>query len=257
MNDMTEIVPVMAAPIDKIAAALAKAAGDIISPPRNREVSVRGETKSGTPFNYKFKYATLDSIIDVIRKPLSDNGLWFMQTIDGAWLVTTLLHSSGQKLESRIPLVKGKDEGPQALGSALTYAKRYGLCALLGIASDEDDDANAAEGNTATTEPKTAQPRTVPPKGEQQGAPQSTDKGAPGANAAMKYTDDLIDGLTAPEDVAAATNVLKANGVTNIDGDEWTIREKSALDKLQKEHPSQFARVKATYTKITEKDIAA
>lgn len=152
---------------DKIAAALAKAQSAITSPERNREVEVK--TKSGG--SYKFKYATLDSIIDHVREPLTKNGLWFTQTLangDGKYrLVTTLLHESGQSIVSETPLLV-QGQGNQEFGSALTYMRRYALTALLGVAADEDDDANSADGNTVTSQKdrapksggKTAAPKT-------------------------------------------------------------------------------------------------
>ena len=135
--------------VGKIAAALAKAQATITSPPRNREVQVFSKR---TNSKYKFKYATLDSIIDHVRKPLTENGMWFAQVLEGDGqgkyrLVTRLLHESGEQIESRTPLlVDGASN--QEFGSALTYMRRYALTAMLGIAADEDDDANAADGNT-------------------------------------------------------------------------------------------------------------
>ncbi len=132
--------------INEIAAALAKAQGAFQNVSKNREVVVR--TKAGA--TYKFKYATLDAIIEMIRKPLSDNALAFVQSIDkinGSMGVDTrLYHTSGQWMQIFTPMtVDG--EGNQALGSAVSYAKRYALSSLLGIASEDDDDANASDGN--------------------------------------------------------------------------------------------------------------
>lgn len=146
MNAMTEIT----VPVGKLAGALAKAQSEIASPPRNREVTVR--TKTGG--QYKFKYATLDSIIDAVRVPLTKNGLWFTQTLagngDGKYhLVTRLVHDSGESIESVTPLLV-QGAGNQEFGSALTYMRRYALTAMLGVAADEDDDANGADGNTIT-----------------------------------------------------------------------------------------------------------
>jgi hypothetical protein len=92
--------------------------------------------------HFKSKYADLAAIFDAARKPLSANGLAIVQTIGDGVLHTRLLHTSGQWIASEHPLpMSGR---PQEIGSALTYARRYSLSALIGIAADEDDDANAA-----------------------------------------------------------------------------------------------------------------
>jgi len=98
------------------------------------------------PF-YKSKYATLDTIWETIRKPLSENGLSIAQTMD-SWeghvaLETTLYHISGEWISGLQALNPVKDD-PQSLGSAISYARRYSLSAILGIVTDEDDDANVA-----------------------------------------------------------------------------------------------------------------
>lgn len=100
------------------------------------------------------KYATLDSLIDAVSPALAKHGLSFSQLItriddnvDG--LTTMLLHSSGQWFSSTAAIVvesNGRIIGAQAQGSAITYARRYGLAAALGIAPDEDDDGAAASG---------------------------------------------------------------------------------------------------------------
>lgn len=144
--------------IAQIAAALSVAQSEITSPPRNREVTVKTQ-KGGA---YKFRYATLDTIIDHVREPLTKNGLWFVQTLangDGKYcLETSLIHSSGEWLRSETPLLVNEN-GSQAFGSALTYMKRYALCAMLGVAADEDDDGNAADGNEATAQERPKAPR--------------------------------------------------------------------------------------------------
>ncbi len=131
----------------QIAAALVSALSKLRNPPRNRsvEVSTRGGGK------YSFRYATLDKILDMARPVLAAEGLVLFQPIStnekgGLVLVTRLLHRSGEWMETSIPLpTPGGD--PQSFGSAVTYLRRYAVTALLGIASDEDDDANRAAGN--------------------------------------------------------------------------------------------------------------
>ncbi len=97
---------------------------------------------------FKSKYADLDCIWDACRKPLTDNGLSIAQFATSAGCVVTvetlLLHSSGESLKSSLSL-KAKDESPQSIGSAITYGRRYGLSAMVGISAEDDDDANGAQ----------------------------------------------------------------------------------------------------------------
>lgn len=135
--------------INELAEALAKAQGQFICPERNRTVKVR--TKAGG--EYTFTYATLDAIMGMVRAPLTENGLAItheLECAEGGWLcVTRLIHASGQFISCPVPILVDNDANAQGWGSAITYAKRYGLCALLAITADEDDDGNGACGNTA------------------------------------------------------------------------------------------------------------
>lgn len=126
--------------INELAMALSKAQGEITGALKD----------SANPF-FKSKYADLASCWDACRGALSKNGLAVTQcpTTEATetYLVTSLLHSSGQWMRSRL-VVQPKDETPQAMGSALTYARRYALTALVGIAQ-VDDDGNAASGRVS------------------------------------------------------------------------------------------------------------
>ena len=122
--------------IAALAAALSKA-----------QASITGALKdSSNPF-FKSRYADLASCWDACRKQLADNGLAVIQTTDvtnvGVVLVTTLAHSSGEWMRGVLPIVT-KDAGPQAQGSGITYARRYALAAIVGLAQI-DDDAEAAQ----------------------------------------------------------------------------------------------------------------
>ncbi len=100
---------------------------------------------SDNPF-FKSKYADLASVVDAIREPLSTAGLaWVQPTVpvDHAVCVeTVLMHASGEWISSTTTIPVDKSNA-QAFGSALTYARRYGLMSLVGVAPD-DDDGNAA-----------------------------------------------------------------------------------------------------------------
>jgi len=113
-------------------------------------------TKKNSHFNSK--YSTIEDVWDVCRRPLSENGLAITQTYDSAegviYLITTLRHVSDQWIESKMPLLLPRQDS-QAIGSATTYAKKYSLCALLGIICKEDDvDANDKDddGNSCAEE---------------------------------------------------------------------------------------------------------
>ncbi len=123
---------------DKLFAALAKAQGDI---------AAAEASQTNTHFDYT--YANLQNCLDACRKPLSDNELAVIQrpTIDDGvvHMHTILGHSSGQFIEDTMPMKPEKD-GPQAIGSVITYLRRYMLCAIVGIGS-QDDDANLASAD--------------------------------------------------------------------------------------------------------------
>lgn len=137
----------------QIATALAAAQGQFANPLKDKTAKV--VMKNGN--SYSFNYADLASVFDAIRQPLSVNALALVQAPridylpDNVALVTVttrLIHGSGEWLECDVTM--GADEQrPQVVSSAITYAKRYGLQALLGVVADEDDDGNAATGNTA------------------------------------------------------------------------------------------------------------
>lgn len=123
--------------VTKLAAALSKAQAQIEAVHKD----------SNNPY-YKSKYADLASVWDAIRAPLTSNGLSVLQepTSENGCvaLITTLLHESGEYTRSRlrIPVLK---QDAQGYGSAITYARRYSLQAIAGVAP-EDDDGNAAVG---------------------------------------------------------------------------------------------------------------
>jgi hypothetical protein len=140
--------------ISNIAAALAKAQGAFKPINRNRTVEVNLKDGKG---KYTFAYATLDSVIDATREALSANGICQTAMVNNGAIVVKLYHSSGEWFGASVP-VPPVSAGWQAFGSAITYARRYLLTPLLGVASEEDDDGNAAEGNEVSNGPDPLQP---------------------------------------------------------------------------------------------------
>ena len=91
--------------------------------------------------HYKSKYAPLGEIINAIRDPMAECGLGFMQIpLNDNLLLTRIYHESGQFIESKYEM-QPAGKGAQQKGSALTYQKRYALNAILGLDSEDDNDA--------------------------------------------------------------------------------------------------------------------
>jgi|688.fasta_scaffold24370_10 hypothetical protein len=94
--------------------------------------------------HFKVSYASLDSVLDAVTPVLCKHGLAIVQVMEkGSILKTHLFHESGEFLTSEYELPDIQDS--QKKGAALTYARRYTVCALLSITADEDDDANSAK----------------------------------------------------------------------------------------------------------------
>lgn len=124
--------------ISKISSALIKAQQEI-------KVAIYDATNP----HFRSKYASLGSVVEACKEALNKNKIVFIQGSHSdkelpkmICVTTRLLHESGEYIEDTIAVPYVQDT-PQALGSSLTYARRYGLSALLGIVSDEDDDGNS------------------------------------------------------------------------------------------------------------------
>lgn len=122
-----------------LAAALAKAQG-----------AMAGAIKDAINPHLKSKYADLASVVDAVRPALAPHGLSFVQVCHewdiGAQVETIILHESGEWLSCGKVSVPAMKADAQGFGSALTYARRYGLSAAFGVAP-EDDDGHAATKN--------------------------------------------------------------------------------------------------------------
>jgi len=136
--------------------------------PKRKTVSV--QTRQGG--RYTFDYAPHEVILETIKDHLAANDLAVLQPLTSdsegrTYVQTIVIHSSGETLESLTP-VNTENLSNQEIGSAVTYMRRYALSAMLGLATDDDDDANLADGNqmtevgkrekssTATAEPGTS-----------------------------------------------------------------------------------------------------
>jgi hypothetical protein len=138
--------------IGAIAAALAKAQAELTNPEKSLLATIRSPIASEG--ERSFRYASLASGLDIVRKVLGKHGIALVQTtaIDREAalirLTTVLAHSSGEWLSSDWPVCGvGETAAPHKMGAALTYARRYALFTLVGIAGEDDLDAPDLMGN--------------------------------------------------------------------------------------------------------------
>ena len=133
---------------DSLLAALAKAAAQMPNP----------KFDSTNP-HFKNKFASLKACDAAVKPHLAEHGLAYRQTAEGAELVT-YVYGLGESMEvSRVPLCIVND--PQKQGSALTYARRYGLCAAFGLVGEEDDDGEGASKAAKETAAAPQKPQTA------------------------------------------------------------------------------------------------
>jgi hypothetical protein len=143
--------------ITNLAAALAVAQGQIKTAAKDAKADAG---------NFNYSYATLDAIWEVARKPLSDNGLSIVQIptndTEAFSLETILLHASGEWISGTmtLPVNAGRMSELQAMGSAITYARRYMLGAMVGVTTGDDDDGQkaASVSRHSDEQPKPVQP---------------------------------------------------------------------------------------------------
>jgi len=114
--------------------------------------------------HFRSRYADLASIRDAVVPPLAKQGIAVVQMTDiddGAMLVRTrLIHKSGEWVEATYPITCDMGK-PQAIGSCVTYARRYALAAICGIAAEEDDDGNEASKHGKVPVPSKAASRDI------------------------------------------------------------------------------------------------
>src|SRR5437763_17126613 len=129
-----------------LASALAKAQAELVNPEKSLPATIR----SGRPGEGErtFRYAPLSSGLDIVRKTLGQHEIATVQTtaVDQAAglvnLTTMLAHASGEWIASDWPVCPiAEMASPQRMGMALTYARRYALFTLVGIAGEDDLDA--------------------------------------------------------------------------------------------------------------------
>lgn len=202
--------------INELAGALAKAQSDI-----------GAARKDATNPHFKSQYATLASVWAAWQEVGPKNGLAVVQAVgseDGASVVTTrLVHTSGQWVESEIRLRLSKDD-MQGLGSSITYARRFSLMAVAGIAPADDDDGNAAVESGAKAAPK---------------AKAKEAAGNAKENAARTFVQQVIDEIGGAKDEAAVFQI-------------WDTQHSEKIARIKTAYPELYGLLEVAYQEKME-----
>ena len=239
--------------IGAIASALAKAQAELINPEKSLVATIR------SPFpregDKTFRYASLSSGLDIVRKALGKQEIAIVQTtgIDRdaglVRLTTVLAHSSGEWVSSDWPVCAIDDiAAPHKMGAALTYARRYGLFTLAGIAGEDDLDApdlpigvkenGAANSNNAVRTNGGPQNRHIPSS-----APRRTVSTRNGDNSrsilnghdSRALRDKLLEEIRAlnSADAALAWAIRRIGMKSNLAAEDATIVDKAFKDRIE------------------------
>ena len=126
----------------------------------NVQRAVQPVTKDAeNPFT-KSWYASLNSVMDACRDALIENGIWLCQypvpveQPNSLGLVTKLTHAESGQWQNSLAVVPLPKADPQGMGSAMTYARRYALTAMLGMVTEDDDGEGAKNGKKSSIRPK-------------------------------------------------------------------------------------------------------
>jgi hypothetical protein len=183
--------------IGTIAAALAKAQAQLVNPEKSLVGTIRSDRTSGA--ERSFRYAPLSSGLDIVRKTLSQHEIATVQTtsIDETAsivrLSTVLAHASGEWIASDWPVCAiAETAAPHRMGAALTYARRYALFTLVGIAGEDDLDAPDLVAPSKPS-PRTDEPPAGKAKGRLNGGPAHRDHALSGVSRQNQRPKRLLD----------------------------------------------------------------
>lgn len=238
--------------IGAIAAALAKAQAELTNPEKTLTAVIR------SPFpredDRTFRYASLASGLDIVRKTLSQQEIATIQTTrinqpTGQIHLTTLLaHASGEWISSDLPVCAGKEvEAPHRMGAALTYARRYALFTLVGIAGEDDLDAPDLDAAAAPPEAP----------GERASAAAGASKARPGPSKGLSPPNPPA---SSPESSASVRKQLLAELEQLSDRElltQWAVRVLPVKNRLSaSDAQSVEAAFAAKLTLLEQPDIA-
>ena len=123
----------------KISDSIVKIAPAFLKAQKEIGAAVKG---SSNPF-FHSKYADLGAVMEACKEQLNSNGIMVLQPVTGDVVETVLVHESGEWMSSETKIVSKSENDPQAQGSAITYARRYGLQSMVFIPAEDDDGESA------------------------------------------------------------------------------------------------------------------
>lgn len=193
---MAAFQPLASISCAQVCGALAIAQGVFKVPKRTKPATIEGTTRDGRRYSYKYMYAPLEEVIAAVQEGLAQNGLARHQYLatrgDQPIIRTIIWHASGEWLASDYPIHPTK-EGAQGFASGVTYARRYGLSLALGLAPEDDDDANIAEDNPPGDTAAAPSRKSTAKKGEIQPLPPAPKPPSAPAEIYDPETGEVVD----------------------------------------------------------------
>ena len=224
-------------------AALAAAQGKLKNPEKTKEAVVKGKSKAtGRAFEMRYKYADIADVLNAVRPVLAREGLSVAQhtrVTDAQYLFvdTILMHEQGGAIRSEFPVCPVVTD-QQKMGGSLTYARRYALCSLLGIAAEEDIDRADQVQEAFESGSRQAPPLPNQAPASQAGtAPDFPED--PAEVAPVSYDDQDIRAWAAP----FANALKKADTVRMVE--DWFNQNENHLGALQGVAPKLHDRIQA------------
>jgi|TARA_A100000172_G_scaffold34603_1_gene20945 hypothetical protein len=192
---------------------------------------------TGSNPHFNSEYAPLDEVIKAVKKPLNDNGIFFLQKVylaDNGQCVETEFHGHGAVVSGGKVYVVADKKTPQGYGSALTYAKRYSLQTACGLPTGDDDDGNQAEEDWDMAEAEKEKPK---PKKEEpvKEEPKEKDDFDYNEDWAELFVDSFVKTLTVCETKEEAKGQYTSNEKSIIMLREKFPEQKKRLDNLSKQ----------------------